>query len=523
MATAQWHLPAYYASGYVVLLRPGIPFNDSPSSRIATQDGVSAHSSQPHLGNPVPGGLSFFASKASASRFQAVSLPAPSMGAPKSPSCPLRLRGRFNAHEVTFPATAPPSPSYCFSAPDVPEPPDRSPLSTGHSRVSSVPPPSSPMKDTFRVNHSVQCSGTTKAGKRCKNKVKPLLMHSILRIHPPGSNAFAIRHVKDLPPPTKVLSVNDRMQCSALTRAGRRCKRTIKPRPLILDTYTSSKDVHPPCFCHQHVKDLPSPSGFCMMPGGTWINSDDRKSKQQDTLSVKIGRSKHVIKRRDQWERQCPSMQYVLHGLWPRVENDDGTEPSLLKGHIKQGRKGKFSYRWEHLMAHKQYLSPEFFAPNSKASPSVSAPMRPAKPPAVRPIRSKCTDCGAVHREIFTFTHVGSGQWKDRMWELIEEMIDRWGNFVELYDNTTAQGNPSHIGYICLYYDDGDAGTRGSVLHKNRTFESMVQDHQATTIANREKGGKNGRNGYVSPEHDIKIRGLDKRMNMDVFPPQSLQ
>jgi hypothetical protein len=204
----------------------------------------------------------------SASRFQAVSLPAaPLMGPPKSPPGPLRLRDRPKAHEVTFAATAPPSPPHCFSASDVPEPPV-SPLSIGHTRVSSVPPPSSPIKGTFRVNHSLQCTATTKAGGRCQNRTKP--PSHALKITDPSSSfeCFCHRHIKDLPPPTKVLPVNDRMQCNGLIRAGKRCKRTIKPpQPLMIGADPSSKDLHLRSFCRQHVKDLWAPSGFRMMPG----------------------------------------------------------------------------------------------------------------------------------------------------------------------------------------------------------------------------------------------------------------
>ncbi|KAF9521082.1 hypothetical protein BS47DRAFT_1335163 [Hydnum rufescens UP504] len=446
--------------------------SSGPSSLTATQDDVTARLSRLQIGNPTPGGLP----KAPTRRVQAESnlhnkpLPAPPVWAQKPPPLPPRphrLWDRPNPYEDNVPLPRPPP---IIGAPVAMPDPTRRGARPPHTHF--VP----PVSITYHQSDSrYQILPTTPTPSGFSAPGPPQAP-----VSPPSTSRSRASSVPPSPSATKVSShVNDgRVQCSGKTRAGTRCKRMIKPpHPLMLAT-GPSKDLD--CFCFQHIKDLLSPSGF-PMPGGVWIDFDDwiphyltsdtraalrvemekrpspadepgyiygfeprdRTSKHQNTLSFKIGRSIHMIKRLDQWGRQCASQEVVLRGQWPRVVNDDGTEPSLLKGRIKQGEKGKFCHRWERLihleladlMVHEQYLTLDFFVPNSKASPSLPSPTRPEKPSAARkPIRSECPDCGAVHREIFTFTRVESGPLKGREWEgIVQKVIDRWGKFVETY------------------------------------------------------------------------------------------
>ncbi len=82
---------------------------------------------------------------------------------------------------------------------------------------------------------SVQCSGKTKMGNRCKNKTR-------------NESGYCHVHEKQIVPSGKVsaslgkpvqqLQGEVRVQCSGLTKAGKRCRRT-------------TKNVNGRCFQHQ--------------------------------------------------------------------------------------------------------------------------------------------------------------------------------------------------------------------------------------------------------------------------------
>jgi hypothetical protein len=66
----------------------------------------------------------------------------------------------------------------------------------------------------------------------------------------------------------------------------------------------------------------------------------------------------HLIKRIDQWGKQCGTKEQVLRGWWPgTVDAEDdatgsngGADGSLMKGRVQQGRKGSCCHRLERLV-----------------------------------------------------------------------------------------------------------------------------------------------------------------------------
>jgi hypothetical protein len=60
-------------------------------------------------------------------------------------------------------------------------------------------------------------------------------------------------------------------QCSGVTKAGKRCTRMVKTRAFDPDENDSSSI---PRFCHQHSKELLGPSGYYARKTGEWVKFD---------------------------------------------------------------------------------------------------------------------------------------------------------------------------------------------------------------------------------------------------------
>jgi hypothetical protein len=69
--------------------------------------------------------------------------------------------------------------------------------------------------------------------------------------------------------------------------------------------------------------------------------------KDREFIKLKVGRAVNLVKRIDQWGKQCGSKEQVLRGFYPgSVEPDeDGNEGSLMKGRVKAGEKGPWCHR----------------------------------------------------------------------------------------------------------------------------------------------------------------------------------
>ncbi|KIJ63265.1 hypothetical protein HYDPIDRAFT_92498 [Hydnomerulius pinastri MD-312] len=150
-----------------------------------------------------------------------------------------------------------------------------------------------------------------------------------------------------------------------------------------------------------------------------------------DVLQLKVGRTaSNINERLAQWDKQCPSKETITRGIWPEPIASKGRDTffSLLKHNIPQKnlKPGIYHRRVERL-AHIELRDLAEYAPYLSSEKSSNITLRsPAQ---------ACTDCGKVHKEIFTFRLAEDGKYKGAEWQkLVKPVIERWGRFVEEYD-----------------------------------------------------------------------------------------
>ncbi|KIK61106.1 hypothetical protein GYMLUDRAFT_43205 [Collybiopsis luxurians FD-317 M1] len=219
-------------------------------------------------------------------------------------------------------------------------------------------------------------------------------------------------------PPTPVsdggvTGVSGQIQCSGVTKAGKRCTRMVKGGPALVRVWGTGVAAAPDSsintsaaggverFCHQHAKELLSPSGFYARKQNgqgqgrqEWINFADyippylhpdtqvalrvemeKPRSQSDvegfiytfeirnpkdpsppTISLKVGRAVNVVKRLSQWGKQCGSKEQVLRGWYPGEvdhdfdDEDNAVGQSMMKGRVKAGGRGVWCHRLERLI-----------------------------------------------------------------------------------------------------------------------------------------------------------------------------
>ncbi|KAJ3813361.1 hypothetical protein F5876DRAFT_87104 [Lentinula aff. lateritia] len=316
------------------------------------------------------------------------------------------------------------------------------------------------------------------------------------------------RRASSTPPtPTAgVTGVSGHIQCSGVTKAGKRCTRLVKGGPALVNVWgansPTSGDVER--FCHQHAKELLGPSGFYARKQHRdgrqgqglqeWIDFNDyippylhpdtqvalrvemeKPRSQSDvegyiytfeirgeahpndpsppTISLKVGRAVNVVKRLNQWGKQCGSKEQVLRGWYPgEVDNDseeanDTVGQSLMKGRVKAGGRGVWCHRLERLIhleladlaVHGPYLQPgwETFSKGSGRAKSKSPPKNKKDRFLANGLGNggggaPCKDCGQIHKEIFEFMRIVD--YHGMEWEgIVKKVIDEWGFFVENY------------------------------------------------------------------------------------------
>ncbi|KAI5119095.1 hypothetical protein M0805_004866 [Coniferiporia weirii] len=284
---------------------------------------------------------------------------------------------------------------------------------------------------------------------------------------------------------------NARTQCSGVTKKGERCTRQVRADPPL---NVVQPDASVERFCFQHRDEVMKAPGFYsraheddkLVVFSEWIpdylSSDtqallrvemEKPRSEHDVpgyiyafeiqdpeiptkIHLKVGRSVNLVKRIDEWGKQCGSNNQVLRGWWPG--NIEGkSEVSLMKGRVKPGERGPCCHRLERLVhleladlvVHGQYLHKDFprgpspDSPNSKGAKApdgaASSPSTPVKSPRraapASPLRFRqvkpCSDCGAVHKEIFSFTRPLTGPLKGKEWDgIVKPVIERWGRFV---------------------------------------------------------------------------------------------
>ncbi|TEB35916.1 hypothetical protein FA13DRAFT_1752644 [Coprinellus micaceus] len=263
------------------------------------------------------------------------------------------------------------------------------------------------------------------------------------------------------------------VQCSGTTKAGKRCTRMVKAAPALEEVIEDGEDgeSNPPLerFCHQHAKELLSPSGCYARKNGEWIDfgvwipaylqtetqlalrvemertrsrSDvdgyiytfEIREEGTETIKLKVGRAVNLVKRIDEWGKQCGSKEQVLRGYYPGPETlgEEGEqEVSLMKGRVRAGEKSPCCHRLERLVhleladltATCTYLHPSW--------PHISEPATTVS--GGKTSRERCEDCGSLHKEIFEFQR-WTGANKNKEWEeIVKPVIERWGRFVENY------------------------------------------------------------------------------------------
>jgi hypothetical protein len=115
-------------------------------------------------------------------------------------------------------------------------------------------------------------------------------------------------------------------------------------------------------------------------------------------IQLKVGHTVNLVKRLDQWDKQCRSKMQIVRGWWPDTveddSNNDGTKGTLLKGNIKPGKPGPLCHRVERLVhmeladlvVHAPYLNPKV---DNSGLPSSG--MRSPTPKKAR--MKPCPDC----------------------------------------------------------------------------------------------------------------------------------
>ena len=171
-----------------------------------------------------------------------------------------------------------------------------------------------------------------------------------------------------------------------------------------------------------------------------------RDKNKPGVVQLKVGRAVNLVKRIDQWCKQCGSKQQVLRGYWPSGMKDDDT---MMRGRVMAGDPGPWCHRLERLMhieltdltTNAPYLHPKF--------PAVEAADLPT-PSKKAGKREKCHDCessrgsecnavntdaavagGAMHKEIFSFELPDDDERALTVYEdIVRPALERWGKFV---------------------------------------------------------------------------------------------
>jgi len=155
-----------------------------------------------------------------------------------------------------------------------------------------------------------------------------------------------------------------------------------------------------------------------------------RDSAAVETIQLKVGRAVNLVKRIDQWSKQCSSKEQIIRGWYPGTVEADEDEQSLMKGRIKPGAKVPWCHRLERLIhleladlvATRAYLEPGW--PNVSASALKAGAIASVK-------RTPCTDCRKTHKEIFELQRFKRGQLVGKEWDMVvRPVIERWGKFV---------------------------------------------------------------------------------------------
>ncbi|KIY48339.1 hypothetical protein FISHEDRAFT_43462 [Fistulina hepatica ATCC 64428] len=178
------------------------------------------------------------------------------------------------------------------------------------------------------------------------------------------------------------------------------------------------------------------------VPG--YIYTYEIRDSKAPTIKLKIGRAVNLVKRVDQWNKQCASKEQVLRGWYPgTVDPDDDADggDSRMRGRARAGPKGPLCHRLERLI-HLEladlavsgvYLNPRW--PRVQAPPGTASGANGIGNGGTKPcVDCECFSCLSLHKEIFEFQRITSGRNKGREFEaIVQPVIEKWSKFVETY------------------------------------------------------------------------------------------
>ncbi|KAG9083882.1 hypothetical protein FS749_005668 [Ceratobasidium sp. UAMH 11750] len=389
----------------------------------------------------------------------------PALAATSPPATPPRMPNPYpQPRRMSMPRPDLQQP-YGASAPSVlPEP-----VTPPRSTVPWPPPSLQPSTTTYRPQSDPYLNGFS----------TPQPPRPAPPMSPPASTPAPSRQRAASVPPTDTIPDN---QCSAITKAGKRCTRQVKSGPALL---YQSPGVLLDRFCFQHTKDVLQPTGFYShAKDNTWVTFEDwipdylqpdtqaalraemekpasladkpgyiyayeiRNPNTPKEVHIKVGRAINLVKRLDEWGKQCVSREVILRGWWPGTVEDNDQDNndsvngsvSLLKGKIKPGEPGKYCHRLERLihleLSDVALNSAHLGAAFTKSGKGKVAPTSIAATSSktTKIVKKPCPDCGAVHKEIFTLERAMTGKIKNREWEsVVQPIIEKWGSFVKEY------------------------------------------------------------------------------------------
>ncbi|KAL7412956.1 hypothetical protein BDY24DRAFT_415898 [Mrakia frigida] len=259
-------------------------------------------------------------------------------------------------------------------------------------------------------------------------------------------------------------SLDDRIQCEGKTKTGSRCqKRRGKDRDAssprkqqaFLAALAHEGEGEEAWYCHLHKDAILRNTGVYIGGGGgggggarVWVEFEDwipRELKDETRISLmtlmeklpsssssesgfiycfeyrglstptyrvfKIGSSKNVASRIEQWGAQCPSKEPRLLGVCPEMNEREGS--SRLKGLRGagggggEGGRGVKGSLWFEKLVHLEIASLD---------------------PGIRQ-RDECVDCKRFHKEMFRIPRSPHGkEFEDLVWPVME----RWERFVRM-------------------------------------------------------------------------------------------
>lgn len=354
-----------------------------------------------------------------------------------------RYPGLVNTPTTTQPSSylhAPPLPTRPHSDPEIPRYQDNGLSTPSKTR----PPPSTPQRPN--VLPSSPATVPSKPAPSTKSDATPI------RRRRRNSSTSSL--------PASLNGKSGAVRCSGVTKTGAQCKNMVKDSAA-LGTLDPEEQETMKRYCHIHTDQIKKSAGYLgnnvEAPFENFI-PDSLESQTQvqlktamvekltdadregyiyiyevqdpnklhaDILEFKVGRSYTPIKRVGQWENSCRSQRHIVRYIFPAPEDQ-----IMLTGMMRQGDPAKFCHRLERLI-HLELADLSLNAPYLEMRDKDHVHKLATQP------RTRCIDCKKLHQEIFSFRKARSGIHKEKEYQMVKEVVDRWGLFVNEYLSRT--------------------------------------------------------------------------------------